>query len=204
MKRAVATVAACALFGLAGGAAAATAEPLLDIPTPYLPSTNVAVDEMLRLADVGPGDFVADLGSGDGRVVISAARDYGARGIGIELDPKLVAEAQANARQAGVSDRVSFRQGDVLATISSLPPGRSIAFCCGTTMLFRNGATQSCERHGGIVLAVRRRCPNTAWPHSRLSGGGMPKKPQRQAGKDSGFSRGSLGISPGLNSPAQP
>jgi SAM-dependent methyltransferase len=86
-----------------------------DVPTPYLPSTTVAVDEMLRLANVGPGDLVVDLGSGDGRVVIAAARDYGARGLGIELDPKLVAESTENARQAGVADRVTFRQGDVLA-----------------------------------------------------------------------------------------
>ena len=97
--------------GLGAGAPGA----LPDIPTPYLPSTTVAVDEMLRLASVGPGDLVVDLGSGDGRVVISAARDYGARGLGIELDPKLVAESQANARAAGVESLVTFRQGDVLA-----------------------------------------------------------------------------------------
>jgi len=87
---------------------------LPDIPTPYLPSTTVAVDEMLRLADVTPADLVVDLGSGDGRMVIQAARDYGARGLGIELDPKLVAESRENARKAGVADRVAFRQGDVL------------------------------------------------------------------------------------------
>lgn len=85
-----------------------------DVPTPYLPSTSVAVDEMLRLADAGPGDLVADLGSGDGRLVIAAARDYGARGLGIELDPGLVEESRANARKEGVADRVAFRQGDVL------------------------------------------------------------------------------------------
>ncbi len=94
------------------GAAEQVASP--DVPTPYLPSTSVAVDEMLRLADVGPGDLVADLGSGDGRLVIAAARDYGARGLGIELDPKLVAESRDNARKEGVEGRVAFRQGDVL------------------------------------------------------------------------------------------
>ena len=99
----------------AGAALAAAPEPLLDIPTPYLPSTTVAVDEMLRLGGVGPADVVVDLGSGDGRFPISAARDYGARGLGIELDPKLVEESQANARHAGVADRVEFRQGDALA-----------------------------------------------------------------------------------------
>lgn len=99
---------------VAGGTGAAEARFPQDVPTPYLPSTTVAVDELLRLAGVGTDDLVVDLGSGDGRIVIAAARDYGARGLGIELDPKLVAESQSNARQAGVADRVSFRQGDVL------------------------------------------------------------------------------------------
>ncbi len=99
---------------LAGSAIAAAPGALPDIPTPYLPSTEIAVDEMLRLAGTGPDDLVVDLGSGDGRVVIAAARDYGARGLGIEIDPKLVAESEANARRAGVAERVAFRQGDVL------------------------------------------------------------------------------------------
>lgn len=106
---------ALVLAGLFSGSAAAQDTGLPpDIPTPYLPSTIVAVDEMLRLADVQPADLVVDLGSGDGRVVIAAARDYGARGLGIELDAKLVAEASENARRAGVEERVAFRQGDVL------------------------------------------------------------------------------------------
>lgn len=86
----------------------------LDVPTPYVPSTQGNVDEMLRLADVQPNDVVYDLGSGDGRVVISAARDWGARGVGIELDPKLVEQSRALAEREGVADRASFRQGDVL------------------------------------------------------------------------------------------
>jgi SAM-dependent methyltransferase len=84
------------------------------IPTPYIPSTNLAVDEMLRVADVQPEDLVVDLGSGDGRIVIAAARDYGARGLGIEIDPELVTESNENARVAGVADRVTFRHGDAL------------------------------------------------------------------------------------------
>jgi SAM-dependent methyltransferase len=95
-------------------AAAAERATSPDVPTPYLPSTSVAVDEMLRLAGVGPNDLVVDLGSGDGRLVIAAARDYGARGLGIELDPKLVEESAASARKEGVGERVAFRQGDVL------------------------------------------------------------------------------------------
>src|SRR3954468_3678278 len=70
---------------------------------------------MLELAGTQSDDLVADLGSGDGRIVIAAARKYGARGLGIELDQKLVDESRENARKAGVADRVSFVQGDVLA-----------------------------------------------------------------------------------------
>jgi len=97
---------------VAAGPGAAAGLP--DIPTPYLASTHVAVDEMLRLAEVRAEDLVVDLGSGDGRVVIAAARDWGARGLGIEIDPALVEESRANARRAGVAERVEFRHGDVL------------------------------------------------------------------------------------------
>ena len=86
----------------------------LDVPTPYVPSTQGNVDEMLRLAAVQPEDVVYDLGSGDGRVVISAARDWGARGVGVELDPKLVVQSRELAQREGVAERVAFREGDVL------------------------------------------------------------------------------------------
>ena len=88
----------------------------LDVPTPYLPSTNVAVEEMLRVANIGPDDVVVDLGSGDGRIVIAAAAAFGARGFGVDIDGKLVAEANENARKAGVADRVRFFERDVFAT----------------------------------------------------------------------------------------
>ena len=85
----------------------------LDVPTPYVPSTLMNVDEMLRIAAVGPQDVVYDLGSGDGRIVIAAARDYGARGVGVEIDAALVKESMENARYAGVAGRTEFRAGDV-------------------------------------------------------------------------------------------
>jgi tRNA A58 N-methylase Trm61 len=73
------------------------------------------VRALLELADVGPQDFVYDLGSGDGRIPITAAREFGARGVGIEVDPALVTQAQASARAAGVENRVEFRLGDMYA-----------------------------------------------------------------------------------------
>lgn len=72
------------------------------------------MEEMLRLAGVRPDDIVIDLGSGDGRIVIAAARYLGARGVGIEIDPELVAVASDNARKAGVADRVRFIAQDAL------------------------------------------------------------------------------------------
>jgi SAM-dependent methyltransferase len=74
----------------------------------YVPTPQPVVDAMLELADVKSRDIVYDLGSGDGRIVITAAKKYGARGVGIEIDPELVKKASANAIEAGVSDRVRF------------------------------------------------------------------------------------------------
>lgn len=79
----------------------------------YLGTPMPMVRGMLELAKVGPNDVVYDLGSGDGRIVIMAAKEFGARGVGIDLDPKLVALARENARKAGVEDKVEFHQGDL-------------------------------------------------------------------------------------------
>ncbi len=81
----------------------------------YDPSTSGHVEAMLKLAGVTRNDVVYDLGSGDGRVVITAAKELGARGVGIDIDPALVRQAQENARREGVSDRVSFRNEDLFA-----------------------------------------------------------------------------------------
>lgn len=96
---------ALALLALATVASAATAT--LDVPTPYIPSTGLNVDEMLRLAAPTPNDIVYDLESGDGRVVIAAARDWGARGVGIDIDGALVKQSREAATREGVADRVS-------------------------------------------------------------------------------------------------
>ena len=92
---------------------AAAAKPLRKPDARYVPSPQPVVEAMLGLARVGPADVVYDLGSGDGRIPITAARRYGARGVGIDIDPQRVAEANANARAAGVTDRVSFRNEDL-------------------------------------------------------------------------------------------
>ena len=80
---------------------------------PYVPSSPEVVDRMLTLAGVGPGDVVYDLGCGDGRIVVTAARQHGARGVGIDIDPQRIREARANARKEGVTRQVQFRVGDL-------------------------------------------------------------------------------------------
>lgn len=80
---------------------------------PFVPTPEDAVDGMLSLAEVKADDVVYDLGSGDGRIVIQAAKQYGARGVGVDINPERVAEAKANAHAAGVQERVEFRQGDL-------------------------------------------------------------------------------------------
>ena len=82
----------------------------------YIPTPPEVVDEMLRLAQIEEGDLLVDLGSGDGRIVIAAARDYGIRAVGIEIDDDLLARARENAREAGVEDLVEFRKQDLFET----------------------------------------------------------------------------------------
>jgi SAM-dependent methyltransferase len=98
--------------------AAALATALLQTRPPdiHFAATQQAVaDAMLRLAAVGPDDVVYDLGSGDGRIIILAAQKYGARGVGIEIDPALVALSRQTALEGAVSDRATFVEGDLFA-----------------------------------------------------------------------------------------
>ena len=83
---------------------------------PYVPTPPQVVERMLAMAKVGPADYLIDLGSGDGRIVVSAAKKYGARGFGVDLNPERIREADENARKAGVTDRVSFQQRDLFET----------------------------------------------------------------------------------------
>jgi precorrin-6B methylase 2 len=82
---------------------------------PYVPTPHAVVDKMLEVAKVGPNDVVYDLGCGDGRIVIAAAKK-GARAVGIDIDEQRIREAKSNAAAAGVADRVQFRQEDLFKT----------------------------------------------------------------------------------------
>src|SRR5262245_25882853 len=105
---------------LAIAAAGVHAQPLkplertLDVP--YVPTHERIVDEMLKIANVGKNDVLYDLGSGDGRIPITAAKRFGTRGVGVDIDPDRVREARENADKAGVADRVKFFQQDLFET----------------------------------------------------------------------------------------
>ena len=102
------------LFALLPGTGCATERPPSRAPdVEFVPSESVAIDSMLSIARVGPTDVVYDLGSGDGRIIIAAAKRFGARGVGIEIDPRLVAQSRRSADSAGVGKLVEFREGDL-------------------------------------------------------------------------------------------
>lgn len=121
-KRHLAGLGRLALIGvaLASGLVPLTAQPQKrpDAPhlAPYVPTPQEVVDRMLQLAGVGKADVVYDLGCGDGRIPITAAQRFGARGVGVDIDPQRIAEANANAAKAGVADRVTFKLQDALTT----------------------------------------------------------------------------------------
>jgi SAM-dependent methyltransferase len=112
MSRGRQLLAVCAgLWLLAAGWSGCARVPGVEVPDVRTPPE--VVTEILRLSRVGPDDVVYDLGSGDGRIVIAAARDFGARGVGIELDPALVIESEKNARRARVAERTRFLLRDI-------------------------------------------------------------------------------------------
>jgi SAM-dependent methyltransferase len=111
----------CALLVLCAVGTAAAAEetasrPKRKLDVWYVPTPYEIVDRMLVVAKVRAGDVVYDLGCGDGRMVIAAAKKYGTRGVGVDLDPARIREARANAQQAGVAGLVTFQVADMFQT----------------------------------------------------------------------------------------
>jgi ribosomal protein L11 methylase PrmA len=97
-------------------AVSAVAQPRKPAQQPdviFVPTPHEVVDDMLRLANVKKGDILYDLGSGDGRIAIAAARKFGIKAVGIDIDPERIREANDNARKAGVTNLVEFRQEDL-------------------------------------------------------------------------------------------
>jgi Methyltransferase domain len=115
MKRSPFFTAISLFILLAGGALAADLQPSKDAG-PYVPSPESVVSDMLRYAEVGPNDFLIDLGSGDGRIVLTAAKLFGAHGFGVEIKENLVKRANEAAHKEGLADRVKFIKQDLFKT----------------------------------------------------------------------------------------
>jgi ribosomal protein L11 methylase PrmA len=119
LATAVVSTAVNAAARTGGLTAQATQTPAAPARTPdviYVPTPEQVVDAMLNVAKVTKNDVVYDLGCGDGRIVITAAQKFGARGVGIDIDPQRIEEATANAKKAGVTNRVKFMQADLFTT----------------------------------------------------------------------------------------
>ncbi len=110
LARAFILFAGCSLAAWASDAARRAPD------VPYQPTNMEVVEAMMRLARVNAGDIVYDLGCGDGRIVIAAARERGARGVCVDIDPTRIAQARENARAAGVADRIRFLAQDLFQT----------------------------------------------------------------------------------------
>ena len=98
------------------GQAAQTQAPTRTPDVIFVPTPQEVVDAMLNVAKVGPNDVIYDLGSGDGRIPVTAAKRFGARGVGIDIDPQRIREANENAKKEGVTDKVRFLNQDLFTT----------------------------------------------------------------------------------------
>ena len=121
--RQYAGAALCVVLAMALSTGAARSQPPVDAPPAlrapdvrYDPTAPEVVQAMLWLGQVGPRDVVYDLGCGDGRIVIAAVREHGARGVCVDIDPRRIAESRENARAAGVTGRIQFRNEDLFTT----------------------------------------------------------------------------------------
>jgi hypothetical protein len=112
----VALATACLAFVANVNAQQQQPQPRPQLDVHFVPTPEEVVESMLRMAKVTDKDFVIDLGSGDGRIVITAAKKYGARGLGVDLDPQRIKEALENLQKAGVGDKVEFRQQNLFET----------------------------------------------------------------------------------------
>jgi SAM-dependent methyltransferase len=118
---------------------------------PFVPSPMDVVERMLALANVGPRDVVYDLGCGDGRIVIAAAQKFGARGVGVDIDATLIAAANTAARNAGVSDRVTFLVQDAMTVDVSEATVVTLYLLAASNVKLRPVLTKQLRRGARIV-----------------------------------------------------
>jgi len=160
-------VAACVMF-----AGASTAQDPKSV-SPYAATPDSVVEAMLKLASVGPQDYVIDLGSGDGRLVIAAAKQHGASGLGVDIDAKLVEIAQRFAARDGVQDRARFVVQDLFET--DVRPATVVTIYLLPTIMDRVGQKLRAELRPGTRVVVHD-FPLPGWPVDRVTSFDVPEK----------------------------
>lgn len=140
--------------------------PTLVPEVPYFPTPVPIVDAMLRLANVGPADLVYDLGCGDGRIVITAAARYGARGYGVDIDPAPLIRARRDAERAGVAERVHFERGDLFRT--DLRPATVVTLYLFESLNRRLIPKLRSELRPGARVVSHKFGMGTEWPPDRV------------------------------------
>ncbi len=143
---------------------------------PYVPTPQHVVDKMLELAEVTSKDVVYDLGCGDGRIVITAAKKYGAHGVGVDIDPQRIKESRANAKEAGVEDLVTFKQEDAMKVDVSQATVVTLYLLSSSNAALRPILTKQLKPGSRIVSHA-------------FSMGDWPPLKTVKVGDDSGFSR---------------
>lgn len=154
------------------GAAPPSAADMHEAEVLYLPTPQPVVEAMLRLAGVSRSDVVYDLGSGDGRIPITAARIYGARGVGIELDGRMIERARCNAREAGMERLVEFRQADLFGV--DLREATVVTLFLFPEMVQRLMPKLRSELRSGTRIVSHRFGHSTWQPERTLEAGGHP------------------------------
>ena len=160
----------CALLILASGEGAAEDPKSV---SPYAATPDSVVEAMLKLASVGPRDYVIDLGSGDGRLVIAAAKEHGASGLGVDIDPKLVDIARRFAARDGVQDRAQFVVQDLFET--DVRPATVVTIYLLPTIMDRVGHKLRAELRPGTRIVVHD-YPLPGWPIDRVTSFDVPEK----------------------------
>jgi len=153
-----------AVFAVAACVASAADSPAARDAGPYVPSPQSVVADMLKLAEVGPDDFVIDLGSGDGRIVLTAAKVFGAQGMGFEIKDELVALSNEAARKEGIADRVTFVKRDLFKADISRATVLTMYLLPDTVNMLRDKLLREL-RPGTRVISHD--YPLTGWGHDR-------------------------------------
>ena len=161
-RRFIAGLGALSVSGFVG--AAEQAAPLRGPDVIFVPTPNDVVSAMLRMAAVTKKDTVYDLGCGDGRIVIAAAQKYGARGVGVDIDPELIARANAAAVKAGVADKVKFFVGDIFDPGLKINDATVVALFLLQSMNERLRPRLQAELRPGSRIVANSFTLGDAWP----------------------------------------